>query len=171
MDELLRESTPAEGAGNLMRKHGAEAIRFADAWLEEAQKSGNVARIAWAEDVRQIVRHYRRMNHLGDFMAKLGGWTMLAGAAVLGYQCYLWLRDGKWTPMPLLQSMLSIGLLRGNTLRGLGREIEGIESRGLQEIVAWTVGQVATLPASAMLFSVGMALGLIGLYYGDRRPA
>jgi hypothetical protein len=170
MDKLLPESTPSEEAAALLRERREEAMRFAETRLGEAEKTGNTDRIKRAREVCRIVGYYESVNNFGALTTKIGGWIMLAGASVFGYQCYLWLRDGEWTPMPVFRSLHEIGLVTDAGLAGLVNAIEGTEWRGLQKIVAWVIGEVITLPASAALFFVGLGIVLLGLHYADRRP-
>jgi hypothetical protein len=39
--------------------------------------------------------------HFAEFVAQIGVLLMLCGAGILGYQGFLWLKNGYWTAMPV----------------------------------------------------------------------
>jgi hypothetical protein len=93
---------------------------------------------------------------LGDVLMWVGACVAFGGFAVLGYQCLLWLRDGEWTPMPI------VGDGDNGTLANLNSGIERIEWRGVQSIALWIVDGVAGLPASLSFVIIGaIVVGIV----------
>jgi hypothetical protein len=181
----MANSTPRGRAADLMAHFREGAYKVAKAELAETEAKGDGLAIQHARQVHKILRRYRRLHALGSTLRFTGGWIMFGGVATLGYQCYLWLHDGEWTPLPFIGALHQIGLIDVDDIdRLLGpidsliRSIEAIEWQGLQRIMLWSGEGLAefllwmiTMPASVVVFLIGAIVTMVGGAFCNRRPA
>lgn len=85
----------------------------------------------------------------------LGIGILLCGLAVVGYQCFFWLRDGVWTPIEIhtIWQMLSWPEPNFTNFKWVG-----FEWIGVQKLVVIFLG----IPVSVVLILTGPAIALIG---------
>jgi hypothetical protein len=89
--------------------------------------------------------------NLGELVLQVGTWVTLGGAGILGYQAYLWLKDGYWTAMPI-----------GHFLPQ-SSNIDWSSARGVEKI--WNA--VLDFPSSALVMALGFAVAVFGSLYAE----
>lgn len=99
---------------------------------QQCGSSWNVARIAWVNEVCQIVRRYRLINGVGSLLATSAECIGFTGLIVLAYQGYVWLRNGEWLALPVAKAMHFVGIVNSDTTRAMDNAIAGIRWVGVQ---------------------------------------
>jgi hypothetical protein len=89
--------------------------------------------------------------NLGELVLQVGTLVVLGGAGILGYQGFLWLKDGYWTAMPIGRFLPQ------------SSNIDWSGARGVEQI--WN--SVLDFPSSASVMAVGFAVAVFGAWYSN----
>jgi hypothetical protein len=77
---------------------------------------------------------------IGELIASGGGLLMFGGVCILGYQCFMWLKEGVWRPHEVRMLWNSAPL--------------DIDWAGVRQIAEW----FAQIPLTATLFFIGFVV-------------
>lgn len=126
--------------------------------MEAAHTRGEEQR---AKEYRRILRdisRQQRIENIGDTVAWIGGLAVLGGIAVIGWQCYWWLRTATWPSMTLESGLHELGFYPEGA-------VQSMAWRGVANIFDWFLNEV---PLSLLLLIGGIWIAGFGMFIREK---